>query len=44
MPELLFPHARSELKDVLVRMHADAIEHIDEVGVGVNALQTTGHQ
>ncbi len=42
--ELFLPESQCKFKDVLVRLHADAVEDIDEVGVRVNTLKSTGHQ
>ena len=36
--------ARGELDDVLVRMDADALEDIDEIGVGVHRVEAAGRE
>ena len=38
------PHTRSELDDALCRVLADALQDIDEVGVGIHALEPAGHE
>ena len=40
--EVLFPQARGEFCDAAGGMHTDALQDIDEVGVGVDAVQPAG--
>ena len=37
-----FPEARRELGDAAGRMFADPLQHIDEVGVRIDAVQSAG--
>ena len=41
--EVFFPQPRRELGDAGSGVLGDALEHIDEVGVGIDAVQATGH-
>jgi len=42
--EARLPAARGEVLDPAGRVQADALEHINEVGVGVHALQPAGRE
>ena len=42
--EQRFPHPRGEFDGPVGGTHADAPEHIDEVGVGINLVQSACHQ
>ena len=42
--EVLFPQAWREELNLQGRMGIDALEHIDEVDIGIDALQATGGQ
>ena len=39
--EALLPQARGEFCDAAGGMHADALQDIDEVGVGIDVVQAT---
>ena len=43
MGELGFPYPRREIDNVTRRMFTHPLQHIDQVGVDVNALQFAGH-
>ena len=40
--EVLFPQPRRELGDAAGGMFADSLQHIDEISVGINAVQSAG--
>ena len=40
--EVLLPQTRRELGDPGSGMQGDSLEHIDEVGVGIDAVQAAG--
>ena len=42
--EQRFPHPRGELDGPVGRMHADALKHVDQVGVGIDLVQPARHQ
>ena len=42
--EQRFPHPRGEFDRAVGRMHADALEHVDQVGVGIDLVQPACHQ
>ena len=39
---MLLPQSRRELGDVARGVQGDSLQHVDEVGVGVDSVQTTG--
>jgi hypothetical protein len=39
---VLFPEPRRELGDAAGRMFADSLQCIDEIGVGINVVQSAG--
>jgi hypothetical protein len=44
MGELGFPEAWREIEYLARRVFADALQDIDQVGVGIDAVQPAGHQ
>ena len=38
------PHPRGEFDDASCRVLADALQDVDEVGLGVDALESAGHE
>ena len=42
--EQRLPHPRGKFDGAVGRMHADALEHIDQVGVGIDLVQPARHQ
>ena len=42
--EVLFPQARREKVDLQGGMGIDALEHIDQIDIGIDALEATGGQ
>ena len=40
--EVLLPQPWGELRDIGGRVLADALEHIDQIGIGVDVVQATG--
>ncbi len=41
--EALFPQPWRELGDLAGRMLSDPLQYIDEIGVGINAVQSAGN-
>ena len=40
--EVLLPQSRRELGDAAGRMLADSLQHIDQIGGGINVVQSAG--